>query len=864
MRNVGVLLAISVSLAASSVGAQVSWSTITGPVSEASSVYNHIGTDGSSLYVVFQNNQFRKYEFLSGSPTAGTWTQLASPPRTVIGSNSCSDLAYQGGYLYTSAVSGSNRTILRYRIADNTWQVWQNVGVDIVSSKTTGNGMFMDPTQPGVGCSASGTQNKWVQFDWDARTANNNWMSTSGLGVTDAGWVSRNEDVATDGAGTYYATKNDKTAGLSDGDIVYKWTGLSSPTPTVLIRKPWQSGFAQSVEFVPASMTPSGHDELWLIRASDGSANPSEGWGYATSDWARLDLTNVGAGWEPGNLPGPVYYNAEITRVGEAVFVRADGASWYVGRVRNTTPIGSVKALPDDSAVEVSGITTAVFSSQSQFYIEAASRMSGIQVRYSGSMPAVNQELVVTGVMATDTSTHERYIQASQLEPTAVRTIGPLGMTTRSLGGGGTGLQERVYQGVGLSNVGLLVRVAGKLAGVASDTSYLYVTDKSGASDGGSYPGVKVDLSSAPFWERAVYYTNDTVVVTGVSSMYERGGNYHRMVRVRSTDDITNLDDDGNRPHTVRVMVINFDPIIEAKKGKRLHEVYWPTHAPSTLANYYIGDLKECSFNYAKYVVVEWVNVDAYPIKTDGFQYTDSTYTYAWEHGGPWHQPDGTDYYKIIRDPIYPYNPPRTVADRVASHDIDEVLMFGAPYFGFWEAAMAGPSPYSINGGTYDVPEAGRNFAIMGFNYERWIGEMLEDLGHRSENHISRVYGSWNAYPPQHNWDRFTLYDKKIVDHNLYTAGCGNVHYAPNSQKDYEWGNTTYVWSTCDDWLHNWPNLQGTKKWVNCAEWGYGDIRAHHKWWFTRFPHTAGINPDGKQNNWWKYLVDFNSYPESR
>jgi len=190
--------------------------------------------------------------------------------------------------------------------------------------------------------------------------------------------------------------------------------------------------------------------------------------------------------------------------------------------------------------------------------------------------------------------------------------------------------------------------------------------------------------------------------------------------------------------------------------------------------------------------------------------------------------------------------------------------MFGAPYFGFWEAAMAGPSPYFINGGTYYVPEAQRNFAIMGFNYERWIGEMLEDFGHRAENHMTRVYGSWNAYPPQHNWDRFTLIDKNIVDHNLYTAGCGNVHYAPNSQSDYEWGSYTYVWSTCDDWLYNWPNLQGTKKRVNCAEWGYGDIRAHHKWWLTHFPHKPGINADGKQNNWWKYLVDFNSYPESR
>jgi len=864
MRRLAAALVAVVSLAASGAYAQVSWSVINGPVNEGSSVYNHIGTDGSALYVVFQNNQFWRYVFPPNSPTGGTWERLADPPRTVIGSYSCSDLAYQDGYLYTSATSGSNRTILRYKITDNTWQIWQNGGADITSCKTTGNAMFMDPVQPGVGYSASATQNKWVKFDWNAKAADNNWMSTAGLGVTDAGWVSRNEDIATDGAGTYYATKNDKTAGQSDGDVVYTWNGLVSPTPTVLVRKPWQSGFAQSIEFAPASMTPSGHDELWLVRASDGSTNPGEGWGYATSDWARLDLANVGAGWELGVLPEPVYYNAEIIRVGEAVFVRGGGPKWFVGQLRHTTPIADAKASTDGTQVETAGVTTAVFASSSQFYIENSQRTCGIQVRYSATLPTVGQELIVTGTLETDSSTHERYIQASLLEPTAVKTVKPVGMTTRFLGGEEMGLQEGVYRGLGINNVGLLVRVAGKLTGVASDASYLYLSDGSGAHDGGTYPGVKIDLSGVPFWERAVYYVGDRVAVTGVSSMYERGGEYHRMIRVRSASDITNLDDDGNRPHTVRVMVINFDPIIESKNNKRLHEVYWPSHAPTTLANYYISDLKQCSFNYANYVIVEWVDVDAYPIKIDGFQYTDESYTYAWEHGGPFHSPDGADYYKIIRDPVYPFNTPRTVADRVAAHEIDEVLMFGAPYFGFWEAAMAGPSPYFINGGTYYVPEAQRNFAIMGFNYERWIGEMLEDFGHRAENHMTRVYGSWNAYPPQHNWDRFTLIDKNIVDHNLYTAGCGNVHYAPNSQSDYEWGSYTYVWSTCDDWLYNWPNLQGTKKRVNCAEWGYGDIRAHHKWWLTHFPHKPGINADGKQNNWWKYLVDFNSYPESR
>ena len=312
----------------------VDWKTIQGPVSEWTS-YNHIGTDGTSLYVVFANQQLYRYSFPAGDPTSGTWTRLANPPRNVYASNSFSDLAYQNGYLYTSAAANTGgRTVLRYRIADPTWEVWQNGGVDINVCATTGNGIFMHGAQAGVGYSASVTAGAWVQFDWDAKSANNAWMSTSGLAVPDAGYVSRNEDVATNGSGVYYGTKNDKTAGLSGGDVIYTWTGLVSPTPAVLAQKPWQAGFGQSAEFVPAVASPTGHDELWLLRGADGSSNPGDGLGSATDDYARLDLADVGAGWLTGHLPGLAGYTGELVLVDGCIFVRGQGASWYVAALQ--------------------------------------------------------------------------------------------------------------------------------------------------------------------------------------------------------------------------------------------------------------------------------------------------------------------------------------------------------------------------------------------------------------------------------------------------------------------------------------------------------------------------------------------------
>jgi hypothetical protein len=83
------------------------------------------------------------------------------------------------------------------------------------------------------------------------------------------------------------------------------------------------------------------------------------------------------------------------------------------------------------------------------------------------------------------------------------------------------------------------------------------------------------------------------------------------------------------------------------------------------------------------------------------------------------------------------------------------------------------------------------------------------------------------------------------------------MHYAPNSQIDYDWGNTTRVRSNCDDWL-NFPSLQGTARLVDCRDWGNGDMRAHHKWWFKRLPNAPGTT-HGIANNWWLYGLDPNA-----
>ena len=297
-----------------------------------------------------------------------------------------------------------------------------------------------------------------------------------------------------------------------------------------------------------------------------------------------------------------------------------------------------------------------------------------------------------------------------------------------------------------------------------------------------------------------------------------------------------------------RVLVINFDPRIPSRGSQPLHRALgWQD--PRALVDGYVSDLAECSDGYVQYRVVEWIDVDAFPIKEDGFRYTADTYLRCWEQRKGWHEPDHVDYHAILRDFDLPW--------RVDRGEIDEVWLFGFPYAGFWESTMAGIGAYFCNSPALVAPWTARIFVTMGFSYERGVGEMLENFGHRVESIMRHVYGSW-SHRETHAWNRFTLYDQVAPGR----AGVGTLHFAPNSVRDYDWGNGRHVWSMCNDWL-NYPNLEGRQRYVSREDWGGGEIRAHHRWWLKRLPRAPG-RTSGKLNNWWAYAVDFNRFSESR
>jgi len=98
-----------------------------------------------------------------------------------------------------------------------------------------------------------------------------------------------------------------------------------------------------------------------------------------------------------------------------------------------------------------------------------------------------------------------------------------------------------------------------------------------------------------------------------------------------------------------------------------------------------------------------------------------------------WHEPDLVDFQLLVEQ--------FELLPKIASGALDEVWLFAYPYAGYYESLMAGPGAFWCNSPPLrGTAASGRRFVIMGFNYERGVGEMLESFGHRAESILHAVY----------------------------------------------------------------------------------------------------------------------------
>lgn len=195
--------------------------------------------------------------------------------------------------------------------------------------------------------------------------------------------------------------------------------------------------------------------------------------------------------------------------------------------------IGELKALTDGTFItfttaKVVTAATGTYTDGS-LYIEDQYQAAGIRVQPGSGLTSValGDAVTLTGSLGTD-ARGQRYINA-----TAMTIVTPIGAVEPMLVSG------RRASGLGLDITGLLMRIVGRVTFRASDGSYIYVDDGSGATDGSGKTGVRVALDGLQTPLGVSPVANDFVMVTGPAALTSAGGNTVRVIKPRSNSDIT-------------------------------------------------------------------------------------------------------------------------------------------------------------------------------------------------------------------------------------------------------------------------------------------------------------------------------------
>ncbi len=321
------------------------------------------------------------------------------------------------------------------------------------------------------------------------------------------------------------------------------------------------------------------------------------------------------------------------------------------------------------------------------------------------------------------------------------------------------------------------------------------------------------------------------------------------------------LPDSPNEPAQItnpKVLLLIYNPIVDNVNAKKMDDfMSWPQ--PDQLVDHFIGDILQASNGLVRYQIAQRVELDEFPVLADGYRYTAQTYLSVIPGGGPAHTPYGIDYGALLKQ--------FDILQRVSANEIDEVWVMGFPYAGLYESVMGGQGAFWCNAPPLiNTESCQRRFVVMGFSFEREVGEMLHSYNHRCEAIMGKVFDCQDFLLWAYNTNRMpaTITDGQVL--NLFerfisfdqiapgNAAVGTVHYAPNGVKDYDLGNPNQVKSECYDWL-NFPNFKGDKRLVSSAEWGGGAERLYQVWWLQHLPKTAG-RQNGIHNNWWQYIAN--------
>lgn len=220
-----------------------------------------------------------------------------------------------------------------------------------------------------------------------------------------------------------------------------------------------------------------------------------------------------------------------------------------------------------------------------------------------------------------------------------------------------------------------------------------------------------------------------------------------------------------------------------------------------------------------------------------------------------------TNYAKIMAD--------IDIKTFVEQKGVKEVWLFAyhGDVVGLWESNMSSPYGDVSNSDCdpNDLPVLKHTYTVYHYNYQRDVGEAVEDHTHQIEYLLNYVDGRDTTpaqkWPDLLFWGKFVgsdVSDKMVpvkTPDGRQVYRCGWTHYAPNSESDYNWSNPRTVETDIENWQ---PEGVGNTQKINCNRWQCNDL----KWkiyWMQNIPGANnGLAFKGKRlTNWWLFKGDW-------
>jgi len=181
-------------------------------------------------------------------------------------------------------------------------------------------------------------------------------------------------------------------------------------------------------------------------------------------------------------------------------------------------------------------------------------------------------------------------------------------------------------------------------------------------------------------------------------------------------------------------------------------------------------------------------------------------------------------------------------------------MAMGKDFSKYWNYGSFGDVSNSAK--VNDLPVCKNTYTVYEYNYSRQLSEALEDHMHQIEAVLNWVDNRNKTSSDK--WEDLLFWGKFVgsgASHKIINPGCGWAHYPPNGESDYDWKNSKYVNSDCEDWT---PDHSGKKQSFNCNKWSCDSVR-FFKWWMQNIPgKDNGLKYNGNHlRNWWDFIGNF-------